>query len=965
MPNDGGQELVFSQALADLYEHAGRPTYAELIRQATAQRPPLKLTDSSLSDWLTGVSVPSSASIVMFLVSYLQNKAARNGYQSQPMPQWLAQREQAQRARRAGRSGRPRTRVARDSDSSLDHVPDVLERLGWPLTQVDPIALEVHPAIDAGAAAAVLGSLPAYLPRAHDQVLADLVAEAEGGASRIVVLVGGSSTGKTRALWEAVRSLREPWRLWHPIDPSHPQAALAGLRHVRPHTVVWLNESQHYLLTADETGEQVAAALRELLRTNERGPVLVMATLWPEYATMLSTVPKPGEPDRHPQARNLLKGAELLVPDTFTGPELDAAAKAGNDDPRLAEAVQRARFGALTQYLAGGPALIERYQTATVEARAVLHAAMDARRLGHGAALPRLLLEQAAVGYMSQDQWDLLSEDWLEQTFAYLTDPRPCRGALPPIARIRSRPGSGNPQTAMAEPYYRLADYLEQHGTRSRRLICPPTEFWDAATQHAATPADHAALAISAYDRGRYRYSYNLWGRLAAAGSAYALQRLAGMRERAGDEEEAEQLYRAAAADGDTNALWCLARMRQRAGDQEEAEQLYRAAAVGTAHWDLIRMREQAGDQEGAEQLARTATDTRLLIALALKREQAGDQEGAERLARTVADTNALMVLALTREESGDQKGAERLAQVAADAGNTKALFAWVLLRGQAGDQEGAERLARTAADVNADAVLALALMREQAGDQEGAKRLAQVAADAGSSTALSLLTLMRKLEDRKEAERLARAATDTSSVEAPLFHALIRERAGDKEGAEQLARTAADTDGDTDAVWILARMREQAGDKEGAEQLARTAADTGSTEVLLSLALMREQAGDQEGAQRLAQVAADTDGQTDAVWILARMRERAGDKEGAEQLARTAADAYGDTAALRNLAWTRERAGDHEEAERLAFVAADAGDTLALQGLAQKREQAGTTGQWSDLLRFGLEADGQLANPW
>jgi hypothetical protein len=68
---------------------------------------------------------------------------------------------------------------------------------------VDPIALGVHPAIDADAAAAGLGALPAYLPRAHDEALAAIVAEVRGGASRMVVLVGGSSTGKIQALWEA------------------------------------------------------------------------------------------------------------------------------------------------------------------------------------------------------------------------------------------------------------------------------------------------------------------------------------------------------------------------------------------------------------------------------------------------------------------------------------------------------------------------------------------------------------------------------------------------------------------------------------------------------------------------------------------------------------------------------------------------------------------------------------------
>ncbi|MEU7061473.1 hypothetical protein AB0A61_37350, partial [Streptomyces sp. NPDC046197] len=61
-----------------------------------------------------------------------------------------------------------------------------------------------------------------------------------------------------------------------------------------------------------------------------------------------------------------------------------------------------------------------------------------------------------------------------------------------------------------------------------------------------------------------------------------------------------------------------------------------------------------------------------------------------------------------------------------------------------------------------------------------------------------------------------------------------------------------------TDALLRLAEMREQAGDREGAEALARQAADHGSTDALLRLAEMREQAGDREGAEALARQAAD-----------------------------------------------------------------------------------------------------------
>ncbi|MBT2232285.1 hypothetical protein [Nonomuraea sp. NEAU-A123] len=106
----------------------------------------------------------------------------------------------------------------------------------------------------------------------------------------LAVLVGGSSTGKTRACWEAVQRLRDSgWRLWHPIDPNRPNAAAEVLSEIGPRTVVWLNESQFYL-APDSLGERVVAGLRELLRYPGRAPVLVLGPLWPEHrATLTAT----------------------------------------------------------------------------------------------------------------------------------------------------------------------------------------------------------------------------------------------------------------------------------------------------------------------------------------------------------------------------------------------------------------------------------------------------------------------------------------------------------------------------------------------------------------------------------------------------------------------------------------------------------------------------------------------------
>jgi hypothetical protein len=249
----------------------------------------------------------------------------------------------------------------------------------------DPFALEVHRPVQPEDPQPGLPELPVYVPRGHDQVLAQVVEAAAAGWSGVAVLVGGSSTGKTRACWEALGLLRDrdpPWRVWHPINPSRPDAALAELPRIDPRTVVWLNEAQFYLEAADGMGERVAAGLRDLLRDPARAPVLVLATLWPQFWDTLTAHPADGA-DLHSQARELLDGRGITVPAAFTAAQLQRLTEAG--DARLAQAAAGAHDGQVIQFLAGAPELLARYHNAPPAARALIEAAMDARRLGMGA----------------------------------------------------------------------------------------------------------------------------------------------------------------------------------------------------------------------------------------------------------------------------------------------------------------------------------------------------------------------------------------------------------------------------------------------------------------------------------------------------------------------------------------------------------------------------------------------------
>ncbi|MEU5599941.1 hypothetical protein [Streptomyces sp. NPDC020298] len=467
-----------------------------------------------------------------------------------------------------------------------------LERpLGQPIADLDPIDLEVHRAIETEDGAGPGGAgLPAYVSRPHDRALLQSVQMAARGESRLVMLVGGSSTGKTRACWEAVQQLPEGWRLWHPIDPERPGAALADLPQVGSRTVVWINESHHYLFTPDRpVGEQVAAGLRELLRNPSRAPVLVLGTIWPEYRNQLMAEPVPGGPDPHAQARALLTGHELAVPAAFDeAAMLKLSAMAGKDS-RLAYARERAEEGHITQYLAGAPELLARFTAAPPGPRAVILAAMDARRAGHGLDLPHAFLSRACEDYFTDQEWDLLAENWLEEALAYASCPvRGARGML-----TRRRPRRGEPKTD--GPVYRLADYLEQHGRQTRRTQRIPPSLWESALHHTTSGF---ALARFARSCGLLRVAFHLERRAAMSGVDDAARRAGDVLRKAGRDGEALPWYQKAGEAGDPEAaLWAGQLLWRQDQVRDALEWFRRAAGMGLAEsataraWAMLRSR--------------------------------------------------------------------------------------------------------------------------------------------------------------------------------------------------------------------------------------------------------------------------------------------------------------------------------------------------------------------------------------
>ena len=758
--------------------------------------------------------------------------------------------------------------------------------------------------------------LPEYVPRDADAaefgVRAKVAAAAERGG--LVLLVGGSSVGKTRCAAEAVKAVLPEWWLVHPAGPDE-VAALAQAP--TPRTVVWLDELQRYM---DGEHGLTGGVVRALLSAPH--PAVLIGTLWPDWYAAYTAVPAPGRADPRAREREVLDLAVVVrISPAFSAAEQGRARAAAARDRRLAVALESAGYG-LTQTLAAAPQLVARWEDAqTIDpyAWAVMTAALDVARLGARAPLSRDLLSIAVAGYLASQQQAEAPEDWFEQALAYAT------GKLHGAVAAISPAGAGIGQVAG----YIAADYLIQHASRERRYARVPASTWDAVLSHVRDPADIARLAGSARRRLLYCYAIPLYRHAADAGDGEAARRLAGLL----------------AERGDVDAL----RARADAGDGEAARRLAGLLA-------------ERGDTDGAIQVLRAPSDAGDAVATLRLSEllvERGDTDGAIQFLRARADAGDWMfageVLARLLAERGD---VEEL-RARADAGDR---YAIVWRDGQLAEQGDVEEL-RARADAGSwIAAAGLARLLAERGDLDGLR----ARADAGDRA----WELARLLAERGDVEEL-RARADAGDEDAIFRLAgLLAERGevdelraradgGDEDAAEHLSKLLAKR-GDLDGAVQVLRARADGGDRTAGEQLAKLLAKQGDLDGLRA----RADVGDKDAAEQLAKLLAKQ-GDLDGL----RARADVGDKDAAEQLAKLLAK-QGDLDGLR----ARADVGDRDAAERLAKLLAkrgdldglrtqaDAGNGHAARRLADLLIKQDRNEEAQQLRRFGLNPDGSIA---
>ncbi|WP_328318185.1 hypothetical protein [Streptomyces sp. NBC_00388] len=691
---------------------------------------------NTVDNWLSGRTFPADVDVLLTVVDDIAQAAAGTGAAGGDAAlldprRWREQHGAVNRARvrEAERARRGRLAAAALAEAETRARHSALADPPRRLDQWTAARLRVHPAVSGTGTHAPGFVLPTYVERLHDRQLRDVLRTAVTGHEVVLLVVrGGSCTGKTRAAYEAVRQVCSPagWDLVLPHTAASARELLSA-RALVARTVLWLDDA-HHLLSGSE-GEALSAGL--LSRLARPGPAIIMATLWDAAYTELTAPPRDfgaADPRRH--ARDLLAGATAVVhvPPAFGPDDLQVLDTLGGD-PALTAARSSSRDGKITQTLAAGLQLVDRYESAheppACYPRALVTAAMDASRLGWDALLPDGFLRDAAPGYLTAEQRTAAGPHWFR---AALADARTQVQRVAAALEPAPRPGGMGAEPGVSY----LADYLDAHGRATREHTDPPPSFWAAAAGHAKDPAVLARLSREAERRGFRDDAERLAGAATAAGDPSAYAALAEVRERSGDRQGAERMARLAADSGDPRCYAALAWMRERAGDQRSAERMARlafGAGSRNALRDLTEMRERVGDRRGAERIARLAAgsgDPDALHRLAKGRERAGDREDAERLyalAVGAGSRRAYTGLARTQERAGDHRSAEATARLAAAAGNPRCYAALAKGRERAGDLEEAGRLYRLAFEAgDRRAARELTRMRERAGGGPGAR---------------------------------------------------------------------------------------------------------------------------------------------------------------------------------------------------------------------------------------------------
>lgn len=772
-----------------------------------------------------------------------------------------------------------------------------------PVTDWQPDRLGVHRAVQEHDGL----MLPPYVERDHDDELRSHLRALAGKGAGVVVVRGDSCTGKTRSAWEAMTACVPDWQLLHPKSAAGLRSCLQANVLTGP-TVIWLDNA-HWLF-AEADGNRAAEDLLALL-DQPPVPVIVLATMWPTPLDAPGSGPEHQDRTRHVHC--LLRLARTVhQPDTFDTGALDRFEDQARGDGQWTQAAVQARAnGELCQRLAAAPELLDRYRQADhAPGKAVVTAAVEARRLGARGPLPLAFLEHAAVGYLSPKECLALDrQTWFDDALAWARTP--VKGVVSCLQGVLAHDRIGE-----AADLVDLSDIIEQQIAPERWGVKPPGTLWQAAQTELTDGSDLEALALRAFASARFRIARDLYVAALDRGTASAFEGLCfsyvetdRIRTRRGLKELCDQVDRVRDGGAGLADLGTTLMQLALAGETVEyadtlwpltEELLVRACREGNreAHLALEHFLHDQGRHRDAEGLTPPLEPAPDDPAQLLHDAAAGDAAALEGLRKAVYRQN------------------EALHQIAAAAfSGSPALWSWPAKLAHAGAPELVEPLLRAGAD-SGDRQARQRLV-SFLDDQERAHE-AEAALRAVSATDMyALNTLFHRLWPHRP--RTAREVLTEAAQAGHILHVLTVLRPLTYGGRLPRDRRFAIT-----AIRVLARL----GYEPAQVQLART---------LLAEADEPER---------------ETTPHHD---LLARKRDEA------HRLLRQAAPGHREARSL--LGRVAEQEDNYAEAAHWYRQAIDAGDYQMFPSLLQALRQ-GTPPDENEVL-YGLDADGSVLPTW
>ncbi|WP_318306155.1 tetratricopeptide repeat protein [Amycolatopsis solani] len=695
----------------------------------------------------------------------------------------------------------------------------------WPVAAAwDPVAAGVHrarpQADDQG--------VPPYVERDIDTELRrrlDAVAEAGG----LVLLLGHSAAGKTRAAFEAMRAVMPNRRVATPSQGSELQGVLATIIESPEQCVVWLDNLELFL----GPGALDVAMLAAFQKRN----VPLLATMrMREYKTfhpMFQDV-LPTDADSVPLqeaqigARVLASADPLEVQRIWSDDEIARAARF--DDDRISAAVEHSRHHGVAEYLAAGPAIWSAWRMAMdvdgqPRAAALIAAAVDLARAGLAGPYDEELIVELHEHYLERQGGLLLRPESLVEAWAWAS--QQFHGVTSPLFEV-------------AGGQWSVFDYLVDRLERMSASQPVLDATWLAAKKN-SSGKDLLDIALRAADAGTgvsTEVAESIWRWMLDADveTSMACYNLGVLCNENGRMEESIAYFSQAAKAGEPRAAFNLAVIYDREGKSKKSRK-----------W---RMR------------AADANYPPAFFLVGFDLEEQGKLDEAEQWYRRGAELNehrSATNLGKLLSETGRAQEALPWFHKAEEDGDPFATYNIGLFHHGAGRREQAEEwYGKASARGSAEAALNLGTLRLEAEDYAGARKWYERAFELGLfSAAGNLGKLLDKSNDADGAESWFRRGAEVGDRSSAYALGAILYKGGRLEEALDLLGPLVSAD-DNVGQAALAEILDELGRTEEAIPYWQTAAEAGNVSAAFNLGVIFAKRRDLQQAKRWYQTAAE-----------------------------------------------------------------------------------------------------------